>query len=231
MENCCKVVMLPTQKAITEDDIFIFAGKLINGCRLSIPEDKSIFASPFDNELVTIPGISRLEPKHLYILSDDKPIDDDRVIPNNLENPFNKAVYQFKKAHCPLPYWGAASTCKKIIATTDSSLTIDNAFIGSVGYLGIPYIPKPFIHYFISEYNKGNVITEVMVEYELYDNGNSMSDVSIISSQLKLNPDNTISIKPIQNMYSRDQVIALARDCFENSCKYASFKEWIKLNM
>ena len=47
--------------------------------------------------------------------------------------------------------------CKKIIATTDVSL-------------GLPQPSQQFIQKYIEEYNKGNIITDVLVEYEtLYD--------------------------------------------------------------
>lgn len=51
--------------------------------------------------------------------------------------------------------------CSKVIATTDSSL-------------GLPRPSDAFVQKFVEEYNKGNVITEVLVE-----------------------PDNTITIKPV----------------------------------
>ena len=34
-----------------------------------------------------------------------------------------------------------------------------------------------------------------------------------------------------KKMYNREEVISLARDAFDDSCKYNSFKEWIKENL
>ena len=68
---------------------------------------------------------------------------------------------------------------KKIIATTDPSLNL-------------PEIPKSFIEYFIAEWNKGNKIEKVEVEYKsgrLRSYGRGFTPSSIL-----INPDNTITI-------------------------------------
>ena len=74
-----------------------------------------------------------------------------------------------------------------------------------------PKLPQSFIETFVSEYNKGNVIKKVLVEYiEDYT-----SEIQELGSDykpdltLKVNQDNTISIKPIEERkYSREEVIA-----------------------
>lgn len=94
---------------------------------------------------------------------------------------------------------------KKIIATTNTNLIIDKYYPQFtvdknpiIKYL--PQIPQSFIEYFIFQYNKGNIITEVMVEYILNneDFDDIIEKVWDNDYKLKINvKDNTINIKPI----------------------------------
>jgi hypothetical protein len=94
---------------------------------------------------------------------------------------------------------------KKIIATTDKSFRLTE-IVKEDGNIKFPYItplPQPsqsFIKKFIEEYNKGNVITEVKVEYWAHTEEHI---------QYKINPDNTINIKPKKEEWSREEVIVL----------------------
>ena len=97
-------------------------------------------------------------------------------------------------------------TFKKIIATTDTSLYIHQKETISlperVFYL--PQLSQQFIQKFVEEYNKGNVITEVMVEYgkEYVDEQDAYG-----YDKLKINPkNNTITIKKAKDNYSREEV-------------------------
>jgi hypothetical protein len=121
--------------------------------------------------------------------------------------------------------------CKKVIASTNPSLNL----------------PKPlqsFINKYITEYNKGNIIEEVMIEYEEYhglnqsiaeiyavsesDNGNDYNksfnfklDSLGREYKIKVDKQNTITIKPIKSSWNRDEVIKLLRH-FENDL-YSKF--------
>jgi hypothetical protein len=81
---------------------------------------------------------------------------------------------------------------KKVIASTDKLLKSDWIYKNNI----LPQIPQTFIQLFIKEYNKGNVITDVLVEYE-----EILGDEGIIKSldnedwELKINQDTTINIK------------------------------------
>ena len=110
---------------------------------------------------------------------------------------------------------------KKIIASTDKSLT---KYLGTDGngfhesrYL--PQIPQSFIEYFITEFNKGNVIDKVNVEYEEYE-GKKPFERLLDNPVLKLNQDNTINIKPIKEFWSREEVIAYGKLAFEVGRNY-----------
>lgn len=107
---------------------------------------------------------------------------------------------------------------RNIIASTDSSLNIQ--FKDGSGSYSMPSIPQSFIEKYISEYNKGNKIEEVMVEYnELYqfpDGSCSISAQGMLNikmiEKIKLNPDNTITIKPIKDNWTREEVANIIRD-------------------
>jgi hypothetical protein len=110
---------------------------------------------------------------HLHILSNDEIKKGDYYI-------FKTAVLRAEDNSIDNDY------CKKIIATTDISLKYDTGKVSSsitCGdipiYKSIPQIPKSFIEYYITEYNKGNIIKTVYVE--VTDNGvvfNSNNEIS-----------------------------------------------------
>lgn len=142
---------------------------------------------------------------HLYITSDDKIKKGDWFIVNGVI----KQCVDIKSNNSitwivdNLGNEDIIGFCKKIIATTDTLLT---ASFGSdeEGYGkmrdGLPQISQQFIEKYIEEYNKGNIITDVLVEYENSDNSyESWTPDGIkefYAQQLKINPkDNTINIK------------------------------------
>jgi hypothetical protein len=104
---------------------------------------------------------------------------------------------------------------KKIIATTDNSLTFNNLIRLDVKRkIETPQIPQSFIEHYIAEYNKSNVITKVMVEYFVTHETGYDKPLCI-----KLNPDNTINIKPIKDNWNREEVVQLLLNCCgEVSC-------------
>ena len=142
---------------------------------------------------------------HLYILSDEEIKEGDWFYFTN-DNGENYYIHQCVKSS--LNSILKNKSAKKIIATNDKSLTIDiipSGFKSGVGALShkqninLPKIPQSFIEHFISEYNKGNIITEVMVEYENKQKTiNYHKDLWVDDWVLKINPDNTINIKPIK---------------------------------
>ena len=96
--------------------------------------------------------------------------------------------------------------CKKIIATTDTSLIINKGKSGIPWDEYLPQIPKQFIEYYISEYNAGRKIEQVDVEFE----GELYGGVYAIP---KIYANNEISIKPVEEkMYSREEVVELIKD-------------------
>ena len=165
------------------------------------------------------------EYQHLYIISDDEIKKDDWFI--NLQH--NK-IYQC----VPKPFVGEVwvnenkDVCKKVIATTDTSLDL-------------PQPSQQFIEKYIEEYNKGNVITDVLVEYELISNeeyfGNTVNpdnDVPYFDEKLKINPkDNTITIKKIKDSYTREEVENLIYSAMKDRCytTIAEWKKWIEENL
>lgn len=108
---------------------------------------------------------------------------------------------------------------KLVIASTDKSL-------------GLPQPSKEWIEYYISEHNKGNIITEVMVEYGIdyekeANQNSSEGGVSYEYFSLKVNSDNTINLKPVEDTW----IDLLTK--FENSTRFRSnqaFIHWLTKN-
>ena len=68
-----------------------------------------------------------------------------------------------------------------------------------------------FISKYIEEYNKGNIITNVLVEYEGKRKWmqEHIDTTSYIDYNLKVDSNNTITIKKVKDSYSREEVINL----------------------
>ena len=210
-----QVIMLPT-----EDNHSKFAKYIL---------DSSFGGCIKENELCTttstIGWSNMFKPQHLYITSDDeikegdwfitirqgyigKPskcikIDAISVISQleNSDNPNHTQYTEFKFA-------------KKIIATTDTSLKIKTYYeIEDNQEINLPQPSQQFIDKYIEEYNKGNIITDVLVEYEKTNIGSiiNVSKRNFIE-QLKINPkDNTITIKKLKDNWNREEVIGLLK--------------------
>jgi hypothetical protein len=162
--------------------------------------------------------------QHLYILSDEEIEEEDWCYGMD-------GIFQYKgKINLPdieLP--------KKIIATTDRSLKVFIHTTMAIDmddcYESLPQPSQSFIEKFVEEYNKGNVITEVMVEYEsigAYANPKYDSDY-----QLKINSDNTINISNSKESWSREEVVELLYKHTEYmlSGKKDTLDKWIEENL
>lgn len=172
------------------------------------------------------------KPQHLYITSNDEIKEGDWVIFLD-----RKLLYQVEYTSQCADY-NNDNDCKKIIATTNNSLRIG----GNTGKrengisIPLPQIPQQFIEYFITEYNKGNIIIKVLVEYEITPMGKVIIEYGAEEkdvASLTLNPDNTINIKPVKiEMYSRDKVIKLLEyiELQENRGFLDHLEEFDKLN-
>lgn len=173
MQKLSQVIMLPTNKG--QDSNLFFHCPLGS----KIKTLSFMTQGKAHREEMLVCGVNK--PQHLYICSNDEIKEGDWVINGNI-TAHNHAMTQIKAEDVEnvnklrllmlsdkFPY-----ACKgkvitlKIIASTDSSLsfTAGQKHIGQVPpHERFPSIPQWFIEYYISEYNKGNIIKEVEVEY------------------------------------------------------------------
>lgn len=216
MWNKCKVILLAGESKPLYD-LRKFE-KVI-----SLYKSKHPNVKPRLDLVTSMMGIKVPNVQHLYIISENKIKAGDwfyhefsKLISNN----YNLFVKGDKHIMC----------CKKIIATTSPELHKD----------GVAKIGLPFIEQYITDYNKGNIIVDVLVEYEGYKL-NGMIDEST-SYEIKINKNNTINIKTVKDNFSRDEVIELFQkyqyDCvqwvlrMENDIEGKPIPtEWIKQNL
>lgn len=161
-----QVIMLPTDK---ESNITLGLNEL-----LVYTLNKSAIQN-LNNDFIN---------QHLYIINDDKIQEDDWVTNG-------KVIFQRKSTV------GLSENCKKIIATTDTSLKLISLSHLGENWLDVPS-PQPskkWIEHYISKYNKGVILSDVLVEYELIP-FSKLAPNRERDSSLKINPDNTINIKP-----------------------------------
>jgi len=166
----------------------------------------------------------RVELQHLYIISDDEIKEGDYKY-NSKTNCIGKHNREGKGL--PDELKKASEWCKKIIATTDISLA--NQCIRKDHTLTNNYsnvLPQPsqqFITKYIESYNKGEVNTDVLVEYESSIIGQCncichKPGYTVLHcfpcchphyiDSIKINPkDNTITIKQLKVSWNKEEVI------------------------
>ena len=208
----CKVAMLPTNKKASIGDYSI---SKVN---------EEINQKLFYGKIIQEPYNCSVTNYHLYILSDEEIKEEDwSYSPKGTPSiqRIDRQVCQDRRDYG----W------RKIIATTDSSLTPLVDILDSNGEskaeVQLPTLSQGFIEKFISEYNKGNIIQEVMVEYNVdYSNFTDWKEdekgtyVEHLTN-LKINPkDNTITIKKVKESWNREEVKYLL----------SRFSNWLDIN-
>jgi len=200
--------------------------------------------------------------QHLYIISDDEIREGDKIIHkrNIYTVSINRGLYTTVKELLDIDL--RTDNCKKIIATTDGSLKLYETITDYKVIAGsCKILPQPslqFIEKYIESYNKGEIITDILVEYEEYNHhhinyntdGRSIKNASSTwRTRLKVNPkDNTITIRKTKDNWNReelpiDSIITLRnslntpiykRKFGEDSVIFEAIKElneWIKENL
>lgn len=187
----CDVVMLPTKN---ESSLWI---NCENKLKIHIKDR-------------ICPG--KQEFQHLYFTSNEKIKKDDWSY-----NDILKEIVQNNCSSNRLVSINANGHNHKIIATTDTSLTIKGEQEGeNIWYNPLPQLSQQFIEKYIEEYNKGHRITEVLVEVEeikhysgSVDSLDVDDDYDYIEYKLKLDSQNQITIRKAKDSWSREEVIKL----------------------
>lgn len=151
--------------------------------------------------------------QHLYFLSDDKINEGDYY--HYLDSNTIKQCTNYQQVHL-INIAHDSNNYKKVVATTDSSLKIEvllhrNASAEGIHYYSLPQPSEAFINKYIEEYNKSNILTEVLVEYEVVEEAPKMAFSHYTEEELrdfvdhppkwiekeilKVDKDNTIAIK------------------------------------
>lgn len=170
------------------------------------------------------------EYQHLYFLSDDEIKEGDWFLYYNKNNQLegiarfikeegenNTLVEKYSKVTGFSKFYIGILGCKKykIIATTDIKLgTSEYSDRYRESYFNpLPQPSQQFIQKYIEEYNKGNIITDVLVEYEYL-----LDDRAVLPYwNLKVNTkDNTITIKKLKEVYTKEELCQVLE-------KYTSF--------
>ena len=158
----------------------------------------------------------------LYITSDEEIKEGDWIY----GNAFNNEIKQVLSKEDEIWFKNNKHCWRKIITTTDMS-------VKDIVWNYLPKIPQQFIQRYIEEYNKGNVITKVEVEYVQVPNQVFISEIDAPYVQFKVNTDNTINIKPIKDSWNREEVIELCRNAarYGSSGNVLNIMGWIEDNL
>lgn len=181
--------------------------------------------------------------QHLYIISDDRIKEGDYALDittNLIQKVVDYTGYLEDNKN--------GAKWKKIIATTDTSLT-NELYHPNLGTNIKTILPQPsqqFIEKYIEEYNKGLPIKEIMVEYENIMCPNEPKCINcyskcLIGQKLKINPkDNTITIKKLKESWNREEMFELLKKAYlqgrnDGHCTFRveelGFDNWIKENL
>jgi hypothetical protein len=230
-----QVIMLPTER---------HTYKKLNSIRLF--NDKLQQDSYTENFHSNTPMKTSLPIQHLYLISDDEIKEGDWYY-NSLYNTIHQC--NNKERHRTVIYLNnklEKVRCKKIIATTDKLLQ-SKQVIGrdSIGIIyNELYLPRPsqqFIEKYIESYNKGEVITDVLVEYENIKftelDANSKEMWNFVS-KLKINyKDHIITIKKLKDSWNKEEVKTLIRKAITETNKVGvrnipmEYNKWIEENL
>ena len=183
----CKVVMLSTNE---KTDILYWN------------KYKNLSSGRADLETLDDLKWANVTCQHLYIISNDEiKMGDWRY--NSITNNVSKAANNYKNQHHLF----------KIIATTDKSLVFKTEYDREQDIsLNLPQPSESFINKYIEQYNRSNIIEDVLVEYEekaeLRRGGQFISNVGTYTDGLefykepKINSkDNTITIKKVKDSW------------------------------
>lgn len=185
-----KVVMLPTSEKATG----IIVNTYTKNKNIVSPKVKLGLEQEMINSEYTLEDRG-YEYQHLHITTEEDIKKDNWYM--NITGIYNYGIHF--PANIELPKY----TNRKIIASTDESL-------------GLPKPKQSFINKFIEEYNKGNIIEDILIEYNCRccglkggDNmhhkiGCDYKDNSLIEP--KVSKDNTITIKKIKDSWNHEEV-------------------------
>jgi len=153
--------------------------------------------------------------QHLYITSDEVIKEDNWCLHTMGEASINPQRI-IKATHSNLEsiqeWWN------KIIATTDPSLNL-------------PQPSHSFITKYIEEYNKGNTITDIIVEYDQFIPNNKINLNGGYHTDIKINSkDNTITIKKIKDSWTAEEMF-LNMQYYMEYCRsdgYITPQDWLE---
>ena len=146
--------------------------------------------------LENINGIIKIKNKNgnLFITSDEEIKDGDWCI---LFDSFGHLFTDSAQQYIPSKGHVLNNGLCKVISSTDT-------------ILNLPQPSQEFIQQYIKNYNEGNSITNVKVEYEDYW---IKAEYSLdVAYRPVINSDCTINIKPIKDSWSREEVESLIRE-------------------
>ena len=148
------------------------------------------------------------EYQNIYIISDNKIKEGDYCYSYKMNKIVKSTCDVSREANKNIGFW------EKVIATTDKTLSQTNR-------TEIPQPSKQFIEKYIEEYNKSNIITDVLVEYESDFNScfctKDICNGNNCPKKLNINPkDNTITIKKVKEVYTKEELCQVLE-------KYTSF--------
>ncbi len=137
-------------------------------------------------------------PQHLYVISTELLKNGDWYL-----SPTNDILQatSFSKGHEPKG--------RKIIATTNNSLMDEEIIVN------FPQLSKEWIKYFTSEYNRGMVITEIMVAYNVAKFFGEVRFKVVTNEELVTDIDNKITIE-----YSALDMEKVGKKAYEYCKKY-----------
>lgn len=191
----------------------------------------------------------KMIPQHLFIVDDSEIKEGDWFINILINKPFQCVEILDNLIHYRTELGSTVihiNDCKKVIATTDKNLKFE---INNSGwkssqengwneykpeYKQLPSPSEQFIQKYVESYNKGNVITDVMVEYE---------GIEWLDNPLKYFPKvdskNQVTITRCKDSWDREEVTTILKAYHHHTQLIRKFKlgnsldlnDWIRENL
>ncbi len=208
MEKKCQVVLIPTETAtgLFSQTMNIW-GNNIWEKKLEFTTNETLIRNNhlISNRKAATNALDKYEFYYLYLVSDREIKEGDWYMASN--NTPAKAILSNIIPKCP-----------KIEATTDAYLfehNLDREVGGFSGDIPLPKIDQSFMEEFVTSYNNGNPIKEVIIDIEKIKITSGTYPVKF-GDKVKTRSDNTVIIhKLLELKYNRQDVMDAAFDYFD----------------
>jgi hypothetical protein len=214
LKRKAEVIMLATEKASSDKQLFIIHNKLELGTFVK-----------------GIKSTSNCVAQELYFIIHERPKPNEWYISHdNRLLQWNKDLEELVQSHVGMFNEMSKDLPKKVIASSDTTLLVGNDSNPLKNY----FLPQPsdsFIKRYIETFNQGVPIVDVMIDYEWNEKYGNGTVTYNDRYKLKLDKNNTITITRIKESWNKEEIIQFMDDWYDKNIFDSYLNELIDKNL